>query len=180
MATKDQLYQIIAAYGLGRTLPSGSTRAAARTAVNGLVKAGKIVVPAASRAGARAAPSIGRAALGVARRNPYVATGAGLLALQQAGLLDPIIDPIAETVEEEVVIPIQKSGRKGRTKFNKAVSKGMSAVKMSKFYGKKGTINNAKRAFGAVTKVASKVNAGKKVSAKGVTGTIKRAIKGIL
>ena len=180
MATKDQLYQIIAAYGLGRTLPSGSTRSAARTAVNGIVKAGKIVVPAASKAGARAAPSIGRAALGVARRNPYVATGAGLLALQQAGLLDPIIDPIAETVEEEVVIPIQKSGRRNKTKFNKAVSKGMSAVKMSKFYGKKGTINNAKRAFGAVTKVASKVNAGKKVSAKGVTGTIKRAIKGIL
>jgi len=180
MATKDQLYQIIAAYGLGRVLPSGSTRAAARTAVNGLVKTGKIVVPAASRAGARAAPSVGRAALGVARRNPYVATGAGLLALQQAGLLDPIIDPIAETVEEEVVIPIQKSGRKGRTKFNKAVSKGMKAVKMSKFYGKKGQINNAKRAFGAVTKVASKVNAGKKVSAKGVTGTIKRAIRGIL
>jgi hypothetical protein len=145
-----------------------------------LVKTGKIVIPAASRAGARAAPSVGRAALGVARRNPYVATGAGLLALQQAGLLDPIIDPIAETVEEEVVIPIQKSGRKSRTKFNKAVSKGMKAVKMSKFYGKKGQINNAKRAFGTVTKVASKVNAGKKVSAKGVTGTIKRAIKGIL
>ena len=180
MATKDQLYQIIAAYGLGRTLPRGSTRAAARTAVNGLVKAGKIVIPAAGRATARAAPSVGRAALGVARRNPYVATGAGLLALQEAGLLDPIIDPIAETVEEEVVIPIKKSGRKGRTKFNKAVSKGMKAVKMSKFYGKKGSINNAKRAFGAVTKVASKVNAGKKVSAKGVTGTIKRAIKGIL
>ena len=180
MATKDQLYQIIAAYGLGRTLPSGSTRAAARKAVNGLVKTGKIVIPAAGRASARAAPSVGRAALGVARRNPYVATGAGLLALQQAGLLDPIIDPIAETVEEEVVIPLQKSGRKGRTKFNKAVSKGMKAVKMSKFYGKKGQINNAKRAFGAVTKVASKVNAGKKVSAKGVTGTIKRAIKGIL
>ncbi len=68
MATKDQIYQIIAAFGLGRVLPSGSTRAAARTAVNGLVKSGKIVIPAASRAAARAAPPIGRAALGVARR----------------------------------------------------------------------------------------------------------------
>ena len=114
MATKDQLYQIIAAYGLGRVLPSGSTRAAARVAVNGLVKSGKIVIPAASRAAAKAAPPIGRAALGVARANPAVATGATILALQQAGLLDPIIDPIAETVEEEVVIPIKKSGRKSR------------------------------------------------------------------
>ena len=56
----------------------------------------------------------------------------------------------------------------------------MKAVRNSTSYGKKGTINNAKKAFSAVTKVASKVNKGKKVSAKGVTGTIKRAIKGIL
>ncbi len=40
----------------------------------------------------------------------------------------------------------------------------MKAVRASKSYGKKGTINNAKRAFSAVTKVASKVNKGKKVS----------------
>ena len=180
MATKDQIYQIIAAYGLGRVLPSGSSRAAARTAVNGLVKSGKVIIPKATRAAVGAAPSVGRFGLGLARRHPAVATGATLLALQQAGLLDPIIDPIAETVEEEVVIPIRKSGKRSRSKFNKAVSKGMKAVKMSKFYGKKGTINNAKRAFSAVTKVASKVNAGKKVSAKGVTGTIKRAIRGIL
>ena len=84
MATKDQLYSIIAAYGLGRVLPSGSTRAAARTAVKGVLKAGKIVVPAAGRATAAVAPPIGRAALGVARRNPAIATGTALYALQQA------------------------------------------------------------------------------------------------
>ena len=112
MATKDQLYSIIAAYGLGRVLPSGSTRAAARTAVKGVLKAGKIVVPAAGRATAAIAPPIGRAALGVARRNPAIATGTALYALQQAGLLDPIIDPAQEFVEEEVVIPLQKSGKK--------------------------------------------------------------------
>ena len=60
MATKDQLYQIIAAYGLGRVLPAGSTRAAARTAVNGLVKAGRVVVP-------RVAPPVAAGALGVGR-----------------------------------------------------------------------------------------------------------------
>ena len=180
MATKDQLYSIIAAYGLGRVLPSGSTRAAARTAVKGVLKAGKIVVPAAGRATAAVAPPIGRAALGVARRNPAIATGTALYALQQAGLLDPVIEPAQEFVEEEVVIPLQKSGRKARSKFNKAVSAGMKAVRSSKSYGKKGTINNAKRAFSAVTKVASKVNRGKKVSAKGVTGTIARAVRRIL
>ena len=180
MATKDQLYSIIAAYGLGRVLPSGSTRAAARTAVKGVLKAGKIVVPAAGRATAAVAPPIGRAALGVARRNPAIATGTALYALQQAGLLDPVIEPAQEFVEEEVVIPLQKSGRKARSKFNKAVSAGMKAVRSSTSYGKKGTINNAKRAFSAVTKVASKVNRGKKVSRKGVTGTIARAVRRIL
>jgi hypothetical protein len=79
-----------------------------------------------------------------------------------------------------VVVPIQKSGKRSRSKFNKAVSAGMSAVRASTSYGKKGQINNAKRAFSAVTKVASKVNRGKKVSAKGVTGTIARAVRRIL
>ncbi len=180
MATKEQLYSIIAAYGLGRALPAGSTRAAAKAATSAMVKAGRVVVPAAGRASARVAPAVGRGAMALARRNPYVATGAALLAAERAGLLDPVLDPVEEFVEEEVVIPIQKSGRKTRSKFNKAVSAGMRAVRASPSYGKKGTINNAKRAFSAVTKVASKVNKGKKVSAKGVTGTIARAVRKIL
>jgi len=73
-----------------------------------------------------------------------------------------------------------KTRKKAKSKFNKAVSAGMKAVRASKSYGKKGTINNAKRAFSAVTKVASKVNRGKKVSRKGVTGTIARAVRRIL
>jgi hypothetical protein len=76
--------------------------------------------------------------------------------------------------------PAKKTKKRVKSKFNKAVSGGMKAVRSSKFYGKKGTINNAKRAFGAVTKVASKVNQGKKVSTKGVTGVISRAVKRIL
>ena len=71
----------------------------------------------------------------------------------------------------------KKTRKRVKSKFNKAVSSGMKAVRSSKFYGKKGTINNAKRAFSAVTKTASKINRGKKVSTKGVTGTIARAIR---
>jgi hypothetical protein len=76
--------------------------------------------------------------------------------------------------------PAKKTRKKAKSKFNRAVSAGMKAVKASKSYGKKGTINNAKRAFSAVTKVASKINRGKKVSPKGVTGTIARAVRKIL
>ena len=112
MATKDQLYQIIAAYGLGRVLPAGSTRAAARTAVNGLVKAGRVVVPRVAPPVAHGALSVGRAAgqagVALARRNPAVASGAAILALQQAGLLDPIIDPIQEVVEEDDILVLEE------------------------------------------------------------------------
>jgi hypothetical protein len=61
--------------------------------------------------------------------------------------------------------------------FNKAVSAGMKAVKKSKFNGKPGKLTNAKRTFAQVTKTASKIARGKKVSAKGVIGTIARAVR---
>ena len=75
---------------------------------------------------------------------------------------------------------VRTKARKKVSKYNKAVKAGMSAVKASKFSGKKGTISNAKTAFKAVNRVASAVNRGKKVSAKGVTGTIARAVRKIL
>ena len=173
MPTKEEMYSIIAAYGLGRALPAGSTRRATVAALKGMVKAGKVVVPAVAK-------PVGRGAVGLARRHPVGAAATGLVALQQLGLLDPVIEPVQEFVEEEVVIPLRKSGKKSRSKFNRAVSSGMKAVRASTFYGKKGTINNAKRAFGAVTKTASKINRGKKVSTKGVTGTIARAVRRII
>jgi hypothetical protein len=61
--------------------------------------------------------------------------------------------------------------------FNKAVSAGMKAVRKSKFSGKPGKLTNAKRTFAQVTKTASKISKGKKVSAKGVIGAIARAVR---
>ena len=76
---------------------------------------------------------------------------------------------------------IGKAGRKKvKSKFNKAISAGMKAVRNSSSYGKKGTINNSKKAFSAVTKTASKINKGGKVAKKGITRKIGLAIKGIL
>jgi hypothetical protein len=172
MATKEQIYAIVGAYGLGRVLPAGSTRAATKAALDQLARAGRVVVPAA----ARAAPAVGRAGLQLARRNPAIAAGALGYGAYEAGLLDPFLEPVAEAIQEDIVIPIQKSGRKTRSKFNTAVSAGMKAIKGSTYYGKKGVINNAKKAFSAVTKTASKVSQGKKVSKKGATGVIARAV----
>ena len=77
-----------------------------------------------------------------------------------------------------IEIPVERKKVKRKlTKYNQAVKAGMSAVRGSTSYGKKGQINNAKRAFAAVNKVASKVKRGKKVSAKGIQGKIARAVR---
>jgi len=143
-----------------------------------------IARPGTSRAAAkRAVAMLGRTAVTAApvaaRINPYAAVGLGGLAAYEAGLLDPFAPQFEQAVRaaDEVVVKAPERRRKKRkTTFNKAVSEGMKAVKKSTSYGKKGTINNAKKAFGAVNKVASKLNQGKKVSTKGPTGVIKRAI----
>ena len=81
-------------------------------------------------------------------------------------------------LDETLLLATQpKQRRKRKSQFNKLVSTGMKAVKSSKFYGKSGKINNAKRAFSAVTKTASKITKGKKVSNRGVSGTIARAMR---
>ena len=143
-----------------------------------------IARPGTSRAAAkRAVAMLGRtavpAARTVARVNPYAAAGLTGLAAYELGLLDPLAQPAmqaVETIDEVIVQAPERRRKKRRTQFNKAVSEGMKAVKKSTSYGKKGTINNARKAFTAVTKVASKLNKGQKVGSKGPTGIIKRAI----
>ena len=69
--------------------------------------------------------------------------------------------------------------KKTQSKFNKAVSKGMKIVKGSTSYGKKGTINNAKKAFSAVTKVASAASKKKKAPKLGIKRKVFLGIKGL-
>ena len=179
------------AYATGRVLPKGTTRKAFRAAIS--------VIPTISPPVARGAVGVGRAALGagttLARRNPLAATALGGLALQQAGVFDPVEDAIAREVErrtQDIMAPIELAGqpvaqraavrvaKRKVSKYSKAVKAGMAAVKASKFGGKKGKISNAKSAFKTVNLVASAVNKGKKVGAKGIRGTIARAVKKVL
>ena len=156
-------------------------------------------IPRVSPPVARGALGVGRAALGagatLARRNPVAATGLGALALQQAGAFDPIEDAISREVErrtQEIMAPIElarqpmvqrAAGRVAKRKvsnYGKAIKAGIAAVKKSKFGGKPGKITNAKSTFSTVSKVTAAINKGKKVSAKGIRGTIGRAVRGIL
>ena len=77
-------------------------------------------------------------------------------------------------------LPSSKRRRKIASKFNQAVKRGMSIVKGSTSYGKKGTINNAKKAFTAVTKAASAVNKGRKAPAKGIARKLHTAMTKII
>ena len=99
--------------------------------------------------------------------------------------LDQYIDERIRGATQVIQSPQFETGvrtiaRRKVSKYSKAVKASMSAVKASKFGGKKGTINNAKTVFGTVNKVVSAVNKGKKVSTKGIRGTIARAARKVL
>ena len=88
-----------------------------------------------------------------------------------------IIRPIAGRRNPIDVLGLKK---RKKSKYNRAVSAAMKAVKASTKGGKKGVINAPKTVFKTVSKAVSKVNKGAKVSAKGVTGIAARAARRIL
>ena len=187
----------LAGFGINEALLKGSG-VGART-IKALGKAAVKLTPYVAPPVARGAAGVGRAALGAgatfARRNPVAATGLGALALQQAGVFDPIEEEIRARVDDAVgraMAPVQlaqtdlaKTGvrsiaKRKASKYSRAVKAGMAAVKKSKFGGKPGKISNAKKAFATVNKVASAVNKGKKVAKTGIKGVAARAIRRIL
>jgi len=82
-------------------------------------------------------------------------------------------------ISEAITTALVPSKRKkAMSKFNRAVQQGMKLVKASTSYGKKGTINNAQKAFSAVTKTVSKVFRRKKTPKKGpMSAVAKQAMK---
>jgi len=61
----------------------------------------------------------------------------------------------------DLQVGVGRKVKKTKSKFNTAVSKGMATIKAGTSYGKKGVINAPKKAFAAVTKLASKINKAK-------------------
>ena len=155
----------------------------------------KLVIPAVSASGrlagqtalglgrlamtpaASIAASTARAAVPLVT-NPYLAgTALGLGALQtqpgqqllemaeERGRMDRIRFEQALT---DLGVGVTKAKKRTKSKFNKMVSKGMSTLKSSTSYGKKGIINAPKKAFKAVVAAASAVNRGKKLPKSGM------------
>jgi len=138
----------------------------------------------------RALFGLGRAAPGVAAANPIptgLALGYGALqtepgqdllaAAAERGRMDRIRFENALAQLTQVTIP--KAKKRTKSRFNKLVSGGMKQIKASTSYGKKGTINNSKKAFTAVTKAASAVISGKKAPKAGVRARLMRYMRKI-
>jgi len=142
----------------------------------------------ASRIGATAAGPIARASPGLAladliiRQEESVPFRVGEEFIEQAERLASGVERRARSEGLPIAgrPAVSKPRKKKVSKFSKAVSAGMKTVKASTSYGKKGTINNAKRAFSAVTKTASKINKGGKVAKSGITRKIGLAVRKIL
>ena len=107
--------------------------------------------------------------------------GAGVVerALDSETYVSPRAFP-APMAQDILLEGITKGRKRKKTKFNQAVSKGMSIVKDSTSFGKKGVINNAKKAFSTVTKVASGVSKGRKAPKSGIRRKLHTAISKIL
>jgi hypothetical protein len=176
------------AVGLDIARP-GTSRKAATAAARVLV--GSVVAgtpPAARTIGslAQRSPAGTGAALGLG----FLATPPGEALLEMAAergaadrrALEQAIDERIFAATRVATDPfvqqsVKSTVKRKVSKYSKAVKASMKAVKASKFNGKKGTISNAKKTFGTVNKVVSAVKKGKKVSTKGVTGTIARAAR---
>jgi len=200
MVTKRDLEVAIAAYGLGRILPAGSTRAAVRAVIPQVVRAGKVIAPTAGRTAATlAAANPVSTGLGLGLAATQTPSGQALLeAAAERGRMDRVRaqQMLDEFIFTQVTQPTQQAAdilqsptiqaqakrtvKRKVSKYAKAIKAGMAAVKKSKYNGKPNKINNAKKTFATVNRVASAVNKGKKVSTKGVTGTIARAVRKIL
>ena len=141
-------------------------------------------------------PAARTAALAGAARLTPAALAADLLIRQEDALLARGVQLAAPTIEQALVDPIMSSvgqlgtitsptqlERKARAKpkkksrFNKAVSSGLKALKSSASYGKKGVISNSKAAFKTATKAASARLKGKKMPKSGPSKIAYKAAK---
>ena len=173
------------AYIVGRVLPKGTTRMAAKATLAAAVTAGRAISPIAARGAAVALPPVARAVA-----NPYVGIPLGLAAAgyatqqyaEESGLQEEINlarDEALRYFAEDVPKAGRAFKKRRRSAYNSAMAKAMAAVKKSTKGGPKGTLSNAKKTFGQVSKAVSKARKGGKLTTKGVTGVVKRSIAGI-
>ena len=130
------------------------------------------------------------AATGLGRITP-AALAADLLIRQEQALLargaEMAAAPLAAQFSDAFTslstpTKVERTARakpKKQSRFNKAVSSGLKALKSSASYGKKGVISNAKAAFRTATKAASARSKGKKMPKSGPSRVAYKAAKNV-
>ena len=206
--SRKDLERLAIAFGIADFLSGGKLTAPIGNATRrAIVKAGPSIArgiikygPAAVGTAARVTPTgavVSTAALLAIQNREKVAE----LAAQGYEVVAPAAQGIAERSMEFARDPIgysesvgaefdpfrpigglsfPKVPKRKKSKFNQAVKKGMEILKGSTHYGKKGNINNAKKAFTAVTKAASAVNKGRKAPKSGIRKKLHTAMSKIL
>jgi len=143
----------------------GTNRAAAKAAVGALARGGMVLGPAAARS-TTALAAANPAATGAVLGGTFLGTPQGQELLDMAeerGRQDrlraerAVQDALYGTAET-----VKRGAAKKKSRFNTGVSKALKSIKASTAFGKKGTINNAKKAFSAATKAVSARAKGKK------------------
>ena len=176
LLTNKQERDLLLALGLLDFVTRGRVNAAAFDLTVATVKR---VLPAVVMGGGRAGLSIGgsaaRAALPLVT-NPYLAgaaLGYGALQTQPGQQLLETAEQSGAQARRDLDVALfnltahtEQKVKKTKSKFNKAVSAGMKAVKDSASYGKKGIINAPKKAFKSVVSTAAKINRAKKENLK--------------
>ena len=204
--SQKELAAFVVAHGITDFVSGGKLSLIER---NAIWKAISKLGPPVAKSTVRTIPRLAGTAIGGARfiamRHPYVAGAVityevvknreEIAALAREGweIIEPYAQPVgefliegagrakSEGIGQPIGSPFAAIKRKKKSsKFNKAVSKGMGALKRSKFMGKPGKFTNSKKAFGTVTRTVSRLKRGGKVSSKGALGTIKRAVKRLI
>ena len=174
----------IARPGTSRKAATAAARLVVGSIVAGTPPAARGVASLAQRTPVGTGAAIGLGALATPPGQALLEMSAERGADDRRALEQAIDERIFRAIRVAESPMVQKSVRstvkRKVSKYSRAVKAGMQAVKQSKFGGKKGTIRSAKSTFGTVNKVVSAVNKGKKVSTKGIRGTIARAARRIL
>jgi hypothetical protein len=124
----------------------------------------------------RITPAALAADLLIRQEEALLARGANLAA---APLAEQFSDAFTSLSTPTKVERTARAKPKKKSRFNKAVSSGLKALKSSASYGKKGVISNSKAAFKTATKAASARLKGKKMPKSGPSKIAYKAAKNV-
>jgi len=205
--TKKQLIIAVTALALDKGIDLATGGALNKMTKQAILGVGSRLLPVAGRAGVSVGGAAFGASR-ILMTNPYILGATAIyVGVTERERIKQLLDQGYEIVREEVAPPVSqflqeevftpetairarqvgtiqqptfiRKVTRGASKFNKAVSQGMKAIKTSTSYGGKGKIKPAKKAFSVVVKLAAAKKKKKKAPKSGIRRRIWNAMKGL-